>query len=212
MGGVKKALLEMNGEPLLLHALRPFLSVEGVESVVVALPPSDAVDPPGWLREEDPRIRVVAGGATRGESVCAALQALDPGIAIVLVHDAARPLVTREVIERCIAGAKRGEGAIAAWPVVDTLKEVDEAGLVLSTPDRSRFRGAQTPQAFPLAGLIAGYREAEKSGLTPTDDAQAFTLGGGSVRVVEGAPWNLKVTHEEDLAVADFLLRRGRAV
>lgn len=211
MGGVKKALLSVRGEPLLRHSLRVFLGTPGVCSVVVALPAAEVEDPPAWLKEEDPRVHLVQGGATRGASVCSALRALDPSIGIVLVHDAARPLVSPEIIGRCIAGAREGYGAVAAWPVGDTLKEVDETGLVVSTPDRSRFRAAQTPQAFPLAGLLAGYQRAAEEGVEPTDDAQAFSIAGGEVRIVEGAPWNIKVTHPEDAVIADFLLGRRSA-
>jgi 2-C-methyl-D-erythritol 4-phosphate cytidylyltransferase len=159
---------------------------------------------------EDSRIQVATGGATRADSVLAALTSLDNGIDIVLVHDAARPLVTKEIIRRCVEAVRDGEGAIAGWAAVDTLKEVDEAGVVLSTPDRARFRGAQTPQAFPFLGLLEGYRIAHRSGIVPTDDAEAFALAGGRVRVVEGSSWNLKVTYGEDVAVAEFLLRRRR--
>jgi 2-C-methyl-D-erythritol 4-phosphate cytidylyltransferase len=210
MGGVRKAFLELDGQPLLLHSLRPFLSYPGVESIVVALAESDALAPPSWLSKEDPRIRIVSGGATRGESVVAALSGLDSAIGVVLVHDAARPLVTHEIIGRCVNAVRDREGAIAGWPVVDTLKEVDDGELVLGTPDRSRIRGAQTPQAFPRSGLIAGYRTAREAGVVVTDDAQAFALAGGKVRVVAGSQWNFKVTHPEDVAVAEFLLRRRR--
>jgi 2-C-methyl-D-erythritol 4-phosphate cytidylyltransferase len=210
MGGVRKALLELDGEPLLLHSLRPFLTYPGVESIVVARAEPDAVAPPTLLKKEDRRIRIVSGGSTRGESVVAALSALDSTIDIVLVHDAARPLVTHEIIGRCVNAVRNLEGAIAGWPAVDTLKEVDDADLVLDTLDRDRIRGAQTPQAFPRSGLVAGYRMARESGVPVTDDAQAYALAGGKVRVVQGSQWNFKVTHPEDVAVAEFLLRRRR--
>lgn len=210
MGGVKKAFLELNGEPLLLHSLRPFLSFPGIESVVVALPEGDAIAPPKWLVDEDVRIRVVAGGASRGASVFAALSALDPAIEIAIVHDAARPLVTHEIVRRCLDGVADMQGTIAGWPAVDTLKEVDGDGFVLATPDRSRIRGAQTPQAFPLQGLMEGYRLAGAGESSITDDAQAFALAGGRVRVVAGSAWNFKVTHNDDVEVAEFLLRKRR--
>src|SRR5690606_15515416 len=105
------------------HALRPFLAFRGVESVVVALSPRDAGDPPHWLVGEDPRIRVVSGGESRSESVLAALKGLDPGIDVVVVHDAARPLADEGILERCLAGVGPELGAIAGWPVGDTLKE-----------------------------------------------------------------------------------------
>jgi len=210
MGGMRKAFLELDGAPLLLHSLRPFLAYPGVESIVVALADSEALTPPSWLTSEDPRIRIVSGGATRGESVVAALSTLSSEIDIVLVHDAARPLVTHEIIARCVNAVRDREGAIAGWPAVDTLKEVDSGEVVLDTPDRDRIRGAQTPQAFPRSGLVQGYRIAGEEGRVVTDDAQAFSLAGGKVRVVQGSQWNFKVTHPDDVAVAEFLLRRRR--
>lgn len=206
MGGRKKAFLSLAGEPVLLHSLRPFLAHPGVEAIVVALPASDAGTPPDWLRELDPKVRWVAGGATRTASVRTALESLPPGLSVALVHDGARPLVTAEIIGRCIEVARSGVGAVAGWPVVDTLKEVDAGDRVVSTPDRSRLWRAQTPQAFPLAELRAAYREGEEDGVTTTDDAGLFARRGGEVRMVRGGAWNLKVTHPEDVALAEALL------
>jgi 2-C-methyl-D-erythritol 4-phosphate cytidylyltransferase len=96
---------------------------------------------------------------------------------------------------------------VAGWPVVDTLKEVETDGRVLSTPDRESLWRAQTPQAFPREALLEAYREAVEEGRAATDDAALFARSGGRVRMVEGAPWNLKVTHPEDVAVAELFLR-----
>ncbi len=206
MGGRKKAFLRLAGEPVLLHTLRPFLAHPGVEVVVVALPASDADRPPTWLRELGAKVRCVAGGATRMASVRKALESLPPDLSVAVVHDGARPLITQEIIDRCVEVARSGIGAVAGWPVVDTLKEVDAEDRVLSTPDRSRFWRAQTPQAFPLTELLAAYREGEEAGVTATDDAGLFALRGGEVRMVRGGAWNLKVTHPEDVALAEALL------
>jgi 2-C-methyl-D-erythritol 4-phosphate cytidylyltransferase len=207
MGGTGKAFLTLAGEPILLHSLRPFLSHPGVVSVVVALSPDAAHNPPDWLPALDPRIRLVAGGRTRLESVGAALEAFSEEVDVVLVHDAARPLVTRDVIERCIQVAAGGEGAVAGWPAVDTLKEVDGSGYIVSTPDRAVLRHAQTPQAFPRRPLLEAYRSALAEGAEATDDATLFARAGGRVRMVAGGAWNLKVTHPEDVPIAELLLR-----
>lgn len=213
MGGRKKAFLEVAGRPLLELALEPFLGHPDVISVAVAVPPEDLGSLPPWLAarvREDPRIRVVAGGHTRLNSVRAALSALRPEVRTVLVHDAARPLVTRGIIDRCLRVARTGDGAVAGWPVVDTLKEVDTDGRVLSTPDRESLWRAQTPQAFPRDALLQAYREAVEEGVAATDDAALFARSGGRVRMVKGDPWNLKVTHPEDVAVAELFLKRAR--
>jgi 2-C-methyl-D-erythritol 4-phosphate cytidylyltransferase len=212
MGRRRKAYLTLLGEPVLLRALRPFLEHPRVASIAVALPPEDVTDPPAWLPRLDSRLRLVAGGATRLLSVQSALSALDPAVRFVLVHDAARPLVTRAIIDRCLEVARTGSGAAAGWPAVDTLKQTDGDGWVESTPDRDRFWHAQTPQGFPREALVEAYRRAVDDGVAATDDAALFARAGGRVRMVEGAPWNLKVTRPEDLPVAELFLRlRGEA-
>lgn len=211
MGGRKKAFLEVGGRPLLARALEPFLAHPEVASVAVALPPEDLDALPPWLQEVDLRVRFVAGGRTRLHSVRAALAALRPDVTVVMVHDAARPLVTREIIDRCLRVARGGEGAVAGWPVVDTLKEVEEDGRVVSTPDRATLWRAQTPQAFPRDALLEAYRRGVEEGMAATDDAALFARYGGRVRMVEGGAWNLKVTHPEDVAVAELFLSRRAA-
>jgi 2-C-methyl-D-erythritol 4-phosphate cytidylyltransferase len=210
MGGVRKQYIELAGEPLLLHTLRPFLAHPAVEWVVVALPAEDVPRPPAWLVDLDPRVRWVAGGEERGDSVRQALEAVPEEADVVLVHDAARPLVTREVIDRAIAAASRGVGAVAAVPVTDTIKEVDAEGRIVATPERSRLWRAQTPQAFPRAMIVDAYHRAAADGLRATDDAALVERYGGTVVVVEGAPENLKVTGPLDLVVTEALLRARR--
>jgi 2-C-methyl-D-erythritol 4-phosphate cytidylyltransferase len=209
LGGRPKAFVELLGEPLLSHALRPFLSHESLRSAVVALPPAEARTPPGWLADLGPRVLVVAGGDTRMRSVHLALEAVDPRLGHVLVHDAARVLVTRDIIDRCLEGSVAGVGAVAGWPAQDTIKQVDSSGRVVATPDRKGLWAAQTPQAFPRAQLLQAYRDAVTAGASATDDAEVFArFGGGTVRMVEGAAWNLKVTYAEDLEVARILLEK----
>lgn len=211
MGGRKKAFLELAGTPLLVHSLRPFLRHPGVTAITVALPTAEARRPPTWLTELDPRVGVVEGGESRLESVQRAVEALGDGLEVICVHDGARPLVTREIIQRCVQVAMGGEGAVAGWPVTDTLQEVDEARRIVATPDRSRLWRAQTPQAFPADSLRDAYRSALAHGVDATDDAAVFTWAGGTVRMVEGDAWNLKVTFPHDMAVAELLLGRRAA-
>ncbi len=206
MGGMGKAFLELRGEPILLRAIRPFLQTPGVESVVVALPADRAARPPTWLTGADPRVRVVAGGASRGDSVAAAVAALPPEVEVVLVHDGARPLVARGLVARCLRAAAAGRAVVAAVPAVDTLKEVDARGRVVRTPPRGRCWHAQTPQAFPRRLLERAYRKAREEGFEGTDDAALVERLGAEVEVVEGSPRNLKVTHPEDLVLAERLL------
>lgn len=206
MGGVRKPFLELLGEPLLLWSLRPFLAHPQVTAVAVALAAPELAEPPAWLREVDPRVRLVQGGATRGESVRAALEALPPEVEVVAVHDAARPLVTREILDACLAEVAPGRGAVAGWPAVDTLKEVDEGGVIVATPPRERIWHAHTPQVFPRDLLVEAYREAARLGIGDTDDAALVERMGGTVVMVPGSALNLKVTRAGDLALAEHLL------
>lgn len=200
---VWKQFLLLAGEPLLLRSLRPFLGHPAVEWVVVVLPAAEALAPPGYL---GPEVTVVAGGATRGASVRAGLDAVPAAADVVLIHDAARPLVTAAVIDRVLEGATRDAGAIAAVPVADTLKRVSAEDEITETVDRTRLWRAQTPQGFPRARIVDAYRRAAAEGWTGTDDAAVVERYGGRVRVVEGDPRNLKITHPEDLALAELIL------
>jgi 2-C-methyl-D-erythritol 4-phosphate cytidylyltransferase len=209
MGGVRKPFLELRGEPLLLHALRPFLDHPLVAGVVVALGEEDALDPPGWLRALDPRVGVVPGGRTRGDSVRAAIRALPRGVDLVAIHDAARPLVTRAILDRCVDAVRPDRGVVAGWPAVDTLKRVKGEGTVAGTLVRREIWHAHTPQVFPREMIIAAYEAAAEAGVDDTDDAALVERMGGNVVMVPGGPWNLKVTRPEDLALAEFLLGGG---
>lgn len=205
MGGATKPLLELAGRTILERSMDPFLERGDVHWVIVALPQGLAAAPPAWLMG-DRRIDVVAGGAERGDSVRNALAAVPMEADIVLIHDAARPLVSAAVIERCINAAADGRSAIAAIRVVDTIKEVDEGGRVVSTPDRRMLWAAQTPQAFPAEVLRNAHARAASDGISATDDAALVARYGGTVMVVEGAPENFKVTTQADLTIAAALL------
>jgi 2-C-methyl-D-erythritol 4-phosphate cytidylyltransferase len=208
MGGVKKPYLLLAGEPVLLHALRPFLARGDVVAIAVALAPEDASSPPEWLRTLDQRLTLVDGGATRAESVRQALAALPAALDVIVVHDAARPLLTADLLDRCIVLAAQGKGAVAGVPAVDTLKEVDGDGRVLGTPERARFWHAQTPQAFPATLLRKAFARAGQ-GERATDDASLVERLGGTVVMVESSSRNLKVTRPEDLELARRYLELG---
>ncbi|MBW3552481.1 MAG: 2-C-methyl-D-erythritol 4-phosphate cytidylyltransferase [Gemmatimonadetes bacterium] len=203
MGGVRKQYLELAGQPILLHAVRAFLGHPAVSWVIVALPAEDVGSPPPFLPEG---VTVVAGGAERGDSVRLALDAVPHSAEVVLIHDAARPLVTRDVIDRTLDAAAGGAGAVAAIPVSDTLKRVGEGSAIQATVERAGLWRAQTPQAFPRRMIVDAYARAAAEGLTATDDAALVERFGGRVVVVEGSSRNLKVTTREDLRLAELLL------
>jgi 2-C-methyl-D-erythritol 4-phosphate cytidylyltransferase len=205
--GEPKQFRPIAGVPMLLRALRPFTSHAAVVQVVVALPPAHFEAPPDWLtRLVGERLVLVAGGATRADSVRAGLAALASDAAVVLVHDAARPFVSRETIDAVIARARAGVGAVAAVPVSDTLKETNGDGRVARTVPRERLWRAQTPQGFPRAMLATAYA-AGPGDPPPSDDAAACERAGFPVVVVPDSTGNLKVTTPEDFRVAEALAR-----
>ena len=206
MGGARKAFLELEGEPVLLHALRPFLAESRVVSVVAVLPQESAASAPDWLTRLDARIRVVAGGATRTQSVRAGLAALPVDLDAIAVHDAARPLVEPAVVSACIDLALAGFGAVAGCPAVDTLKHVDGGRRVVETPDRASIWQAQTPQVFPAVALRRAYADASAEA---TDDAALVERFATDVAVtmVDAGTTNLKITRPADVLLAEAVLR-----
>lgn len=207
MGTVRKPFLDLLGEAVLLHSLRPFLEHPQVRAIAIALGEEEFLDPPQWLVGIDSRVLLVRGGASRGESVWAALQALPSWVDLVAVHDAARPLVTRVIIDRCIQGTGGSRGAVAGWPAVDTLKRLSEGERIAATLPRDEIWHAQTPQIFPRGMIIEAYQEAARAGISDTDDSALVERIGGEVVMVRGSPFNLKVTRPEDLALAELFLR-----
>ncbi len=194
------------GKPALLHSVQAFMARSDVAIVVVVLPKAYAADPPPWLFQCDvDRLLVSTGGSERHESVVNGLEDLPEQIAIAVVHDAARPLVTDDTISRVIAEARKGHGAIAALPVVDTLKEVDDSGRIVRTIDRTRLWRAQTPQAFPREMLERAHIAARQDQIGATDDAALVERLGLPVVVVQGSERGLKITTEADFARADAL-------
>jgi 2-C-methyl-D-erythritol 4-phosphate cytidylyltransferase len=206
-GEMPKQFLPVGGVPVLLRALRPFVGHPEVAQVVVVLPPDHAERPPAFLASLTGGGLVIApGGRERSDSVAAGLRVLAAECTVVLVHDGARPFVERGVIDAVIAHARAGEGAVAAVPVSDTLKEQTpgDPPRVARTVPRDRLWRAQTPQGFPRRLLEEAYARAADPNAA-TDDAALVEACGGAVRLVPDTPRNLKITTREDLAVAEAL-------
>ncbi len=194
------------GKPMLLHSVQTFMARPDVGMVVVVLPQRYAGDPPPWLFQCDvDRLLVSLGGRTRSESVANGLDDLPDEAAIVLVHDAARPLVGAATIDRVVDGVRAGRSVVAALPVVDTLKEVDEHGRIVRTVSRERLWRAQTPQGFPRQVIVDAHRRARREQVVATDDAALLERLGLPVHVVRGSERALKVTSVDDFARVDAL-------
>jgi 2-C-methyl-D-erythritol 4-phosphate cytidylyltransferase len=193
---VPKAFANLAGRPMVEWSVGTLQGVTAVTEIVVALPAGIAA-PDGTIG--------VRGGSERSHSVRAALAAAS-GDEVVVVHDAARPLVTAELVEACLAALGDADAAIAAAPVTDTIKECAD-GRVVRTLDRSRLWAVQTPQVFRRAALQRALDQDHDAIGAATDDASLVEAMGGMVRVVAAPRENLKVTTELDLRVAEMLLR-----
>ena len=216
--GRLKQFSELAGRPVLewaVQACRPCSA-----GVVLVVPATDAAS--GAAEAPDPHgaDAVVSGGATRADSVRCGLAAVPSEAAIIVVHDAARPLASPALFDAVIAAVTEGgaDGAVPGVPVSDTIKVVDESGRVTDTLDRDRLVAVQTPQAFNAAALRRAHAEAAPDAATPaaampaaaTDDAMLVEALGGTVLVVPGEPGNLKITDPDDLMAAERLVAARR--
>lgn len=206
MGGRDKLAEPLDGIPVILRTLAAVEAVPEIREIVVVAR-EDRVEEYRRLLGQCSRLRaVVPGGSTRQESVRNGVRALSPDCTLAAIHDGARPLVTPEVFARCIEAARSCGAATAAVPVKDTIKLADEAGRVLDTPDRSRLWAVQTPQIFDRERYLRAAEEAERRGLSCTDDCQLFEAMGWEVQLVMGDYRNLKLTTPEDFLAAGAYL------
>jgi 2-C-methyl-D-erythritol 4-phosphate cytidylyltransferase len=211
--GAPKALRELGGVPLLVHAVRAMAGAASVDVVVVVVP-ADEVGPVRILLDAEATSRaellVVAGGDSRRSSVRCGLAALPVDVDVVLVHDAARPLAPGALADAVAQAVRAGADAVVpGLPLADTVKAVDGAEFVTSTPDRATLRAVQTPQGFARSVLQAAHDAATDD--AATDDAGLVERNGGRVLVVAGSGEAFKVTRPIDLVLAEAVLARRRA-
>ena len=194
------------GKPMLLHSVQKFQARADVAMVVVVLPFEHVGDPPAWLFQCDTeRLLLSVGGRERGDSVRNGLEDIPTGAEIVVIHDAARPLVTNSIIDSVIAEARKGHGAAPGLAVTDTLKRVNDDGVIVETIDRSGVVRVQTPQAFPRNMIEAAHARAAEERITATDDAALCEMLGMKVIVVHGSERAMKITDESDFVRAEAL-------
>ncbi|MDH4226888.1 MAG: 2-C-methyl-D-erythritol 4-phosphate cytidylyltransferase [Deltaproteobacteria bacterium] len=208
LGSRKKAFLELNGRPMLAHTLRPFEDSSFVDAVVVVVPPGDVemcveevITKFGFKKV----LKVVEGGKERQDSVRNGFEVIKDSFDIVLVHDAARPLVTVKLIDEVIAAVIKHKAAIPGIKPKDTIKEVSD-GRVKATIDRDKLISVQTPQGFAVDVLKKAFDAALKDNYIGTDESSLVERLSIAVTVVEGLPENIKVTTPVDIAVAEGLL------
>ena len=207
---IPKQFCELNSIPVLAHTLLAFQQTEIISSVIVAAPLDYLARTERVVHDFklDKVVKIVAGGRLRQDSVQAGLLALDSEIDYVAVHDAARPLVSPELITACVLEARKTGAAMAAVPVGDTLKEVNPQGEIQRTIDREKIRQAQTPQVVRVSLLRQAFEVAEKDNFVGTDEASLLEHLGISVMAVNGSEKNFKITRPDDLLIAEAMLMR----
>lgn len=205
-GGTAKQFLPLRGEPVLVKTVRLFSESPLVDEIVIA---AHDLDTTRELVGGFPKVtHIVPGGAERQDSVWAALQVIHSRPRIICVHDAARPLLTREVLEGVLKDAAEHQAQVVAVPVKDTVKVVGPNGTVTATPDRKSLWAVQTPQVFWVEPMLQAFRQAMADGFVGTDCASLVERLGVPVRVYPGNHENLKLTTPEDFLLADAILQR----
>lgn len=213
-----KQFMELDGVPLLLFTLRRLAASPSITDFVIATRGEDLDSLKERIAQETlgRPIRVVRGGDSRQDSVANALPEVPDSTDLILVHDAVRPLVTRDQIERVIAEAAACDAAILGVPAMDTVKEVKRASLptdvalIITTIPRERVVLAQTPQVFRASLLLEAFARARQDGVSASDEAGLVERMGHDVHVVIGSERNLKITRPGDMEVAEFYLRQER--
>jgi 2-C-methyl-D-erythritol 4-phosphate cytidylyltransferase len=213
-----KQFLELNGLPLVIFTLRRLAESPALSHFYIATLPEEVAALERRVGQEKlgRPVRVLRGGATRQESVARALAEVAADTELVMVHDAVRPLVTREMVERVIKEARACGAAIVGVPATDTIKEVKRASLpkdvalITATIHRERIVMAQTPQAFRTALIKEAFARAAQDGAAASDEASLVERLGEEVRVVHGSERNLKITRPGDLELARFYLAQER--
>lgn len=208
-GGVNKNLLELAGEPILIRTLKTFSQVERINYLIVVVAKHEVETVEELLRgvPELKAWRVTVGGSERQYSITNGLKLLPKDAEIILVHDAARPLVTVQTINDVIDAAKEFGGGIAAVPEKNTIKVVDTEGFVKYTPPRVELVSVLTPQGFRREILLKAYDKAAEENFLGTDDSSLVERLGVKIKVVAGGYQNIKITTPEDMRIAETFLR-----
>lgn len=208
--GYNKVYVDLHGEPIFLKTLRQFINYPGIEELIIVVDPERVDFISNILKklEEFSKCKVVAGGKERQESVYNGLQAVSENADIVLVHDAARPMVTWDIIERVIEGVKEVGAAICGVPAKDTIAKIDENSIIEDVPNRKKLLSIQTPQGFYRELLMEAHEQARRENFLGTDEGSLVRRLGKPVKVVEGSYENIKVTTKSDLILVEYLGRK----
>jgi len=211
--GINKVYLNIKGKAILARTLDVFFACDSIGEVVLVIAEEDMeLCEKKVLKEIEIKkpFKIVFGGNERQDSVYNGITSTDKNSDIIVIHDGARPFVTKDMIEKSIEEAKKYKAVVVAMPVKDTIKMIDEEGLITKTPDRKQLWLAQTPQVFEREIIVQAYEFCKANGIKATDDSMMVEQMGVRVKVIEGSYENIKITTPEDLAFAEYILESGR--
>lgn len=206
-----KPYLSLAGHSVLSYSLKTFAQCDRIDRIVLVVHPEEVLQAQEVLAEASipqEKIIFVHGGKERQDSVRNALEAAPKDWEKVLIHDGARPLLTEDLINRVLEGIGPGIGVVPGIKVSDTIKEVDDEGYVQKTFHRDYLRAVQTPQGFLCQELLSLHQNALADAITVTDDASLFEHYGFKIKLVEGENQNQKMTLPDDLAIAEYFLKK----
>lgn len=204
--GEKKQLKILGDQPVLIHSIRPFIESEKINEIIIASSRDDFDTVKDIIKEADFQkyIKVIFGGKTRHESVKLGLEASHNSSQLVCIHDAARPFITKDLIEKSIQACKNHDGVVVAQRSIDTIKKVEGSKIIKTIPREKVWR-AQTPQVFSKAILNNVLKIKNYSNQDPSDEALLFEEGGYDIVVIEGPASNFKITTQEDWTFAETI-------
>ncbi|NLM44499.1 MAG: 2-C-methyl-D-erythritol 4-phosphate cytidylyltransferase [Clostridiales bacterium] len=211
--GINKLYLDIKGKAILARTLEVFFASDSIDEVVLVIAEEDlGICKKKVLKEIEIKkpFKIVFGGNERQDSVYNGITNTNKNTDIIVIHDGARPFVTKDIIENAIKEVKQYKAVVVAMPVKDTIKITDENGLITKTPDRSRLWLAQTPQVFVKEIIVQAYEFCRTNKIKATDDSMLVEQLGFKVKIIEGSYDNIKITTPEDLAFAKLILESGR--
>lgn len=210
--GKSKQFLILDNTPVLIKSIQAFEEIDDVKEIIVTARKQDFEVIEDFIAQYGVRKvkHIVEGGATRQDSIYAAVEKVDEEADLIAVHDGARPLIKRKVIESVIQKADKVDAAACAVPVKDTIKIIDSSGKIVTTPERDSLRAVQTPQIFRFSLYKEAIEKAVSDGKQYTDDCQLVESMGYPVYLVDGDYENIKITTPDDLLVAEKFLSERR--
>jgi 2-C-methyl-D-erythritol 4-phosphate cytidylyltransferase len=205
----KKQFLELNGRPVLDTTVSVFDECQSIDDIIVVVAKEDIGLTKDLLKERKKVKSIVAGGAERQDSVYNGIEAIIPESEedIVVIHDAARPLITKDIISRAVTEAKVSKAVVVGIPSKDTVKTVSPENIIMETLDRASIWLVQTPQVFHYSVIKQAYERAQRIKYKATDDSKLVERMGISVKMIMGSYENIKITTKEDLAIAEAMLK-----